>query len=242
MSVLSLLRSVSPAGLYPPLRSSSGLAGHRTDPSVFGLRCGLCQGPLSHLRARPADMVGAGDAHGALHRELPHRACRAPAPRTEGLPRHLRSGLCRRRRSLRRGRAPAAWTKLSSLHSWRRLTQGLPTPSRSGTAPALLPEAFSVSPSAGSSSPRADFARARDASKVGFVALNCHLQRWGYLMNDGKHLSGRLCQLGFLPVQRAAFDALLAMACTGTGQEGRWAVDQTLNLAAWNPRAMSALH
>ena len=55
---------------------------------------------------------GAGDAHGALHRELPHRAGRAPAPRTEGLPRHLRSGLCRRRPSLRRSRAPAAWTKL----------------------------------------------------------------------------------------------------------------------------------
>ena len=86
------------------------------------------------------------------------------------------------------------------------------------------------------------FARARDASKAGFAALNCHLQRWGYLINDGKHLSGRLCQLGFLPVQRATFDALLAMACTRTGQEGRWAVDQTLNLAAWNPRAMSALH
>ena len=87
-----------------------------------------------------------------------------------------------------------------------------------------------------------DVTRARDASKVGFVALNCHLQRWGYLMNDGKHLSGRLCQLGFLPVQRTTFDALLAMACTRTGQEGRWTADQTLNLAAWNPRAMSALH
>ena len=86
------------------------------------------------------------------------------------------------------------------------------------------------------------FARARDASKVGFTALNCHLQRWGYLLNDGKHLSGRLCQLGFLPIERATFNALLAMACTRTGQDGRWAVDQTLNLAAWNPRAMSALH
>jgi leucyl/phenylalanyl-tRNA--protein transferase len=86
------------------------------------------------------------------------------------------------------------------------------------------------------------FARARDASKVGFTALNGHLQRWGYLLNDGKHLSGRLCKLGFLPVQRAAFNALLAMACTRTEREGRWAVDQTLNLAAWNPRAMSALH
>jgi leucyl/phenylalanyl-tRNA---protein transferase len=86
------------------------------------------------------------------------------------------------------------------------------------------------------------FARARDASKFGFTALNCHLQRWGYLLNDGKHLSGRLCQLGFLPIQRATFNTLLAMACTRTGQDGRWAVDQSLNLAAWNPRAMSALH
>jgi leucyl/phenylalanyl-tRNA---protein transferase len=86
------------------------------------------------------------------------------------------------------------------------------------------------------------FARARDASKVGFTALNCHLQRWGYLLNCGKHLTGRLCQLGFLPIERAAFNALLPMACTRTGQDGRWAVDQTLNLVAWNPKAMSALH
>jgi leucyl/phenylalanyl-tRNA---protein transferase len=86
------------------------------------------------------------------------------------------------------------------------------------------------------------FAGARDASKVGFTALNCHLQRWGYLLNDGRHLSGCLCQLGFLPIQRATFNALLAEACARTGQEGRWAVDQALNLAAWNPRATSALH
>ena len=86
------------------------------------------------------------------------------------------------------------------------------------------------------------FARARDASKVGFAALNCHLQRWGYLLNDGKQLSGRLCQLGFLPIERATFNALLPMACTRTGQDGRWTVDRSLNLAAWNPRAMSALH
>ncbi len=86
------------------------------------------------------------------------------------------------------------------------------------------------------------FARARDASKVGFSVLNCHLQRWAYLLNDGKHLSGRLCQLGFLPIERAAFNALLAMGCTRTGQDGRWSIDQTLNLVAWNPRAMSALH
>jgi leucyl/phenylalanyl-tRNA--protein transferase len=86
------------------------------------------------------------------------------------------------------------------------------------------------------------FARARDASKIGFAALNCHLQCWGYLLNSGKHLSGRLCQLGFLPIPREGFDTLIAMACTRSGQEGRWTVDQSLNLAGWNPRAMSALH
>ena len=86
------------------------------------------------------------------------------------------------------------------------------------------------------------FASARDASKAGFTALNCHLQRWGYWLNDGKHLSGRLCQLGFTPIQQATFNGLLAMACTRTWQEGRWTVDQSLNLAGWNPRAMSALH
>ena len=86
------------------------------------------------------------------------------------------------------------------------------------------------------------FALARDAAKVGFTALNCHLQRWGFLLNDGKHLTGRQCQLGYLPVTRESFNALLAVAWTNGGQEGRWAVDQSLNLAGWNPRAMSTLH
>ena len=44
MSVLSLLRSVSPAGLYPPLRPSSDLAGQRTDLSVFGLSAAYAKG------------------------------------------------------------------------------------------------------------------------------------------------------------------------------------------------------
>lgn len=86
------------------------------------------------------------------------------------------------------------------------------------------------------------FAKARQASKVGFTALNCHLQRWGYWLNDGKHLTGRLCQLGFCPVKRATFNALLATACTRSGREGPWALDQSLNLAGWNPKAASALH
>ncbi len=83
------------------------------------------------------------------------------------------------------------------------------------------------------------FARRRDASKVGFATLNCHLQRWGYVLNDGKLLTGHLSQMGFTLIPRATFNALLAKACREKGREGRWAVDQSLDVARWNPKAMS---
>lgn len=81
------------------------------------------------------------------------------------------------------------------------------------------------------------FTRQRDASKVGFATLNCHLQRWGYVLNDGKYLSGHLSQLGFTLVPRASFNALLATACREPGREGRWTVDDRVDIAGWNPKA-----
>ena len=81
------------------------------------------------------------------------------------------------------------------------------------------------------------FTRQRDASKVGYAVLNCHLQRWGYVLNDGKHLTGYLSQLGFSLVPRAAFNALLAKACQERGCEGRWFVEPGLDVARWEPKA-----
>ena len=81
------------------------------------------------------------------------------------------------------------------------------------------------------------FTRQRDASKVGFAVLNCHLQRWGYVLNDGKHLTGYLSQLGFSLVPRPAFNALLAKACQERGREGRWFVEPDLDVARWEPKA-----
>ncbi len=83
------------------------------------------------------------------------------------------------------------------------------------------------------------FARRRDASKVGFATLNCHLQRWGYVLNDGKLLNGHLSQMGFTLIPRGAFNALLAEACKEPGREGRWVVDQSADVARWNPRSAS---
>ena len=80
------------------------------------------------------------------------------------------------------------------------------------------------------------FSRQRDASKVGFTVLNCHLQRWGYVLNDGKKLSGHLSQLGFKLVAKGAFNALLAEACREAGRDGRWTVDEALDVASWDPK------
>jgi leucyl/phenylalanyl-tRNA--protein transferase len=79
------------------------------------------------------------------------------------------------------------------------------------------------------------FTRQRDASKVGFTVLNCHLQRWGYLLNDGKFWSSYLNQLGFKLIPRAAFNALLAKGCDAPGRQGPWVVDASIDVSQWKP-------
>ena len=67
---------------------------------------------------------------------------------------------------------------------------------------AISSAALTGSPSGEFLRPRSQFSRRRDASKVGFTTLNCHLQRWGFVLNDGKHLTGHLAPLGFTLVPR----------------------------------------
>ena len=80
------------------------------------------------------------------------------------------------------------------------------------------------------------FSRARDAANVGFVTLSCHLQHWGFALNDGKRMSGQLSQLGFMLVPRFAFNGLLSKAAHEPGRDGKWSVDDTLDAARWNPK------
>lgn len=81
------------------------------------------------------------------------------------------------------------------------------------------------------------FARQRDASKVGFATLSCHLQRWGFAFNDGKYHSGHLAQAGFQLMPRSQFNALLARHCGAVGKVGPWTVDESLDVGNWNPKA-----
>jgi leucyl/phenylalanyl-tRNA--protein transferase len=81
------------------------------------------------------------------------------------------------------------------------------------------------------------FSLARGAANAGFVTLSAHLERWGFVLNDGKRMSGRLSQLGFKVVPRAAFNALLERACTAPGRTGKWAIDHALEASPVTSRA-----
>lgn len=80
------------------------------------------------------------------------------------------------------------------------------------------------------------FARERDAANVGFVTLSCHLQHWGFVLNDGKRVSGQLSQLGFMLIPRFAFNGLLSKAVHEPSRDGKWSVDEGLDAARWNPK------
>ncbi len=56
------------------------------------------------------------------------------------------------------------------------------------------------------------FSRERNAASIAFVTLTCHLQHWGFTVNDGKRMTGQLSQLGFVVVPRFAFNGLLSKA------------------------------
>jgi leucyl/phenylalanyl-tRNA--protein transferase len=80
------------------------------------------------------------------------------------------------------------------------------------------------------------FSRERDAASVGFVTLSCHLQHWGFVLNDGKRMSGQLSQLGFQVVPRFAFNGLLSKATQEPSRVGKWSVEMGLDPARWNPK------
>lgn len=81
------------------------------------------------------------------------------------------------------------------------------------------------------------FTRARDASKAAFAVLNCHLQSRGFVLNDGKHHTGYLEQVGFKLMARQDFNRLLARHCATPAKAGRWQVDADLDVANWDPAA-----
>ena len=82
------------------------------------------------------------------------------------------------------------------------------------------------------------FSREPNTSKIGFTALNWHLAKWGFRLNDGKWPTPTILDMGFRPIRRNAFLAELACATRRPGKSGTWTVEGDLRtVAAWQPEA-----
>jgi leucyl/phenylalanyl-tRNA--protein transferase len=80
------------------------------------------------------------------------------------------------------------------------------------------------------------FSLEKDTSKIGFTALNYHLARWGFVLNDGKWPTPTILPMGFRSIPRAEFLDHLASGTALPDRTGRWQVEYDLpEVAAWQP-------
>jgi len=78
------------------------------------------------------------------------------------------------------------------------------------------------------------FSYVRDASKIAVATLHCHLAHWGFALRDAKMLTEHLAHLGFRNMGRDAFLQTLREYAWRPGRVGRWAVDDSLDVAGWS--------
>jgi leucyl/phenylalanyl-tRNA--protein transferase len=80
------------------------------------------------------------------------------------------------------------------------------------------------------------FSLVSHSSKVGFSALNWHLAKWGFVLNDNKWATPTTTQMGFRMIPRAQFRQHLATGTRAPGKPGRWQVETDLKTVAdWPP-------
>lgn len=81
------------------------------------------------------------------------------------------------------------------------------------------------------------FSLVRDASKVAVATFHCHLAHWGFSLRDAKWPTAHLANLGFHTLGRDEFLLALREHAWKPGRVGRWTVDQTLDVSAWQTKA-----
>ena len=80
------------------------------------------------------------------------------------------------------------------------------------------------------------FSHRNDASKVAFVTLNCHLQKWGFKINDLKSYSDHHASQGGRLIKRSDFLRFISEYRDLPTKQTAWEVDKDLNIASWNPK------
>lgn len=80
------------------------------------------------------------------------------------------------------------------------------------------------------------FTLENNASKVAFMYLNCHLQHWGFVMNDLQFVSGHWQRQGCVPISRDNYLKKLEEAVSMGNKQEPWVVDDRINVGAWQPQ------
>jgi leucyl/phenylalanyl-tRNA--protein transferase len=80
------------------------------------------------------------------------------------------------------------------------------------------------------------FSLERDASKIADAILNMHLAHWGFVLREGKWMTGHLARLGHRSISRDEFLPLLREHAWKPGRVGRWTVDETLDVSQWRTK------
>jgi leucyl/phenylalanyl-tRNA--protein transferase len=80
------------------------------------------------------------------------------------------------------------------------------------------------------------FTAQRDASKFAVAALHRHLAHWGFKVRDAQRMTPHLQRLGFAPMPRAEFNALIAQH-VDRNLNVPWTFDPGLDIANWKKDA-----
>ena len=79
------------------------------------------------------------------------------------------------------------------------------------------------------------FSLENNTMKVACAYLNCHLQQWGYLLNDVQAFEEHFRRLGYELISRRKYIRLLRDVVTPEKLLGKWSVDERLDVGNWDP-------
>lgn len=79
------------------------------------------------------------------------------------------------------------------------------------------------------------FSTEKNVIHIAFIHLMCHLQHWGYVLNDAQAFGEHLRLMGFEEIPRKEYVRLLPDIVSKDVKRGRWAADENLDVGAWIP-------
>ncbi|RKX47330.1 MAG: leucyl/phenylalanyl-tRNA--protein transferase [Verrucomicrobia bacterium] len=79
------------------------------------------------------------------------------------------------------------------------------------------------------------FSTERNVVHVAFIHLMCHLQHWGYVLNDAQAYSEHLHLMGFEEIPRKEYVQKLQELAGTDIRYGKWVVDRRLAVGEWVP-------